>query len=116
MKVLFLTLSRINSIEDRGIYTDLLRKFRDQGHNVTIVNPQERKFKKSTSLKFENGVNILSVWTTNFQKTNIIEKTNLIRQKKCYESITTKIKLIFQIKIAEKTIIIKKPHQGALLF
>ena len=74
MNILFLTLSRINSIEERGIYSDLLRKFRDQGHNVTIVNPQERKYKKSTSFTFENGVNILSVWTTNFQKTNLIEK------------------------------------------
>ncbi len=74
MNILFLTLSRINSIEERGIYSDLLRKFRDQGHNVTIVNPQERKYKKSTSFIFENGVNILSVWTTNFQKTNLLEK------------------------------------------
>jgi glycosyltransferase involved in cell wall biosynthesis len=74
MNILFLTLSRINSIEDGGIYSDLLRKFRDQGHNVTIVNPKERKFKKSTSYTFENGVNILSVWTTNFQKTNLLEK------------------------------------------
>jgi glycosyltransferase involved in cell wall biosynthesis len=74
MKVLFLTLSRINSIEESGIYSDLLRKFRDEGHNVTIVNPQERKFKKSTSFTFENGVNVLSVWTTNFQKTNLFEK------------------------------------------
>jgi glycosyltransferase involved in cell wall biosynthesis len=74
MNILFLTLARIEDVEQSGIYQDLLRKFRDEGHYVTIVNPQERKFKKSTSFTFENGVNILSVWTTNFQKTNLLEK------------------------------------------
>lgn len=74
MKILFLTLARINSIDSQGIYPDLLRKFRDNGHEITIVNPTERKFRKSTSYISIEGVNILNVWTTNFQKTNIIEK------------------------------------------
>ena len=39
MKILFLTLARIDSIEVQGIYPDLLRKFRDSGHEVTIVSP-----------------------------------------------------------------------------
>jgi hypothetical protein len=74
MKILFLTLARINSIDSQGIYPDLLRKFRDNGHEITIVNPTERKFRKSTSYISVEGVKILNVWTTNFQKTNIIEK------------------------------------------
>jgi glycosyltransferase involved in cell wall biosynthesis len=74
MKILFLTLARIDDIKIKGIYSDLLRMFRDKGHQVTIVSPLERKHSKSTRYYSTDGVNILSVWTTNFQKTNFIEK------------------------------------------
>ncbi len=74
MKVLFLTLANIDNIEQSGIYQDLLRKFRDNGHDVTIVCPVERKFKKPTHKLNINGVSILKVWSPNFQKTNIFEK------------------------------------------
>lgn len=74
MKVLFLTLAKIDDIDDRGIYTDLLRKFRDEGHDVTIVCPIERKYNSRTQFTISNGVKILKVWTTNIQKTNFIEK------------------------------------------
>lgn len=74
MKVLFLTLAKIDDIEIQGIYPDLLRIFRDKGHEVTIVTPIERKFNKPTMLFSKNGVKILQVWTTNIQKTNIFEK------------------------------------------
>ena len=36
MNLLFLTLSNMNSISQRGIYADLMRKFRNEGHNVFI--------------------------------------------------------------------------------
>lgn len=74
MKILFLTLVRINRIEDQGIYQDLVRKFRNNNHEVTIVCPSERKFGLKTKFVSENKVSILSVWTTNIQKTNLIEK------------------------------------------
>ena len=74
MKILFLTLARIDSIEVQGIYTDLLRKFRDNGHEVTIVSPAERKYGNNTKYIQEGGVRILNVWTTNIQKTNLLEK------------------------------------------
>ncbi len=74
MKVLFLTLVKIDDIECYGIYSDLLRKFRNEGHDVTIVCPNERKHNGSTSLLKKNGVSILNVWTTNIQKTNFFEK------------------------------------------
>ena len=44
LRLLFLTLSNIQSIAERGIYTDLLREFRDRGHDVYIVCPSERRF------------------------------------------------------------------------
>ena len=74
MQILFLTLANINNIEDHGIYTDLLRKFRDEGHDVTIVCPIERKYKLRTKYYQSNGVKILKIWTLNIQKTNIFEK------------------------------------------
>jgi glycosyltransferase involved in cell wall biosynthesis len=74
MKILFLTLARIDDIETQGIYPDLLRMFRDNGHEVTIITPIERKFGIPTMYFSKNGVNILKVWTTNIQKTNLLEK------------------------------------------
>jgi glycosyltransferase involved in cell wall biosynthesis len=74
MKLLFLTIVKIDNIEERGIYNDLLRKFRDEGHEVFIVTSLERREKKATSLIKTNGVSILQVKTLNLQKVNIVEK------------------------------------------
>ena len=74
MKVIFLTLSRVSHIEDRGIYSDLMRKFRNEGHEVYIVSPSERRLGLNTAMIEDQGVHILNVKTFNVQKTNIIEK------------------------------------------
>lgn len=74
MNLIFLTQSRISDVNIRGIYTDLMRKFRDEGHNVYIVYPRERQFHLSTSLYSDSGVHILGVKTLNLQKTNVVEK------------------------------------------
>lgn len=74
MNLIFLTLARIEDIEQRGIYHDLMRKFRDEGHQVYIVCPCERRLGLNTSLVKSHGVHILNVKTLNVQKTNIIEK------------------------------------------
>jgi glycosyltransferase involved in cell wall biosynthesis len=74
MNILFLTLIEINSIEDRGIYHDLLRKFRDEGHAVTVVTSVERRKGIATNFSEKEGVSVLQVKTFNIQKTKIIEK------------------------------------------
>lgn len=74
MNILFLTIIRITSINERGIYTDLLRKFRDQGHNVFIICPAERRYKEKTTIKKNDGITILSIRSLNIQKTNLFEK------------------------------------------
>lgn len=74
MNVIFLTLVRISDIEERGIYQDLMRKFRDEGHQVFIVTAAERRLGQETSLVDSHGVKILNVKTLNVQKTNIVEK------------------------------------------
>lgn len=74
MNILFLTMSKMLSVEDRGIYTDLMRKFRDEGHMVYVVSPTERRDGRKTTIIEENNVKILTVRTLNIQKTNVIEK------------------------------------------
>lgn len=73
MNVLFLTMLKTN-IEQRYIYSDLMRRFRNEGHEVYIVMPCERREGLPTALKIANGTHTLSVWTLNVQKTNVVEK------------------------------------------
>lgn len=74
MNVLFLTLVNIRSLEERNIYTDLLRAFSAHGHTVYAVSPAERRLGEETCLLKEGGGAVLRVRTGNIQKTNLIEK------------------------------------------
>lgn len=74
MNILFLTLSRMTDISNRGIYTDLLREFVKRGHDIYVVTPFERRFHRKTHLSDSEKVHILGIKTLNIQKTNIIEK------------------------------------------
>lgn len=74
MNVLFLTISRQTDIASRGIYADLMRKFRDEGHNVYIAHPNERRYGEATHEEERCGVKILGIRTLNLQKTNVVEK------------------------------------------
>lgn len=75
MNILFLTMSSsFTNIEARGIYTDLMRKFRDEGHDVYIVHPNERRTGKPTEVKTEGRIHCLGVRTLNVTKTNVVEK------------------------------------------
>ncbi len=74
LNIIFVTIANIERVSDRGIYTDLLRKFRDEGHNVVAVSPIERRYKRPTSLIDDVGIKNLKVKTLNQQKTNLIEK------------------------------------------
>lgn len=75
MNVLFLTMSSaLKNIETSGIYTDLMRKFRDEGHEVYIMYPRERRTGLPTALQHEGRVHTLGVKTFNVTKTNIVEK------------------------------------------
>lgn len=74
MNIIFLTMSPIRSVENRNIYTDLMRKFRDEGHLVTIVSPRARRTGLPTSLTNADGVQLLGVRTLNLTETNVVEK------------------------------------------
>lgn len=73
MNVIFLTMMDMD-VNSRGIYNDLVRKFRDEGHNVFIVCPLERRTGKRSYISVDGSVKILHVRTLNLQKTNVIEK------------------------------------------
>lgn len=74
MNVLFLTMLDNMDINSRGIYNDLMRRFRDDGHKVYIVCTVERRMGRKTYVKTDEGVKILHVRTLNLQKTTIVEK------------------------------------------
>lgn len=74
MNILFLTIARIEDISTRGIYTDLMRKFSNEGHEVCIVTPTERRYREKTNLVKYDNVTILKIWTLNILKTNLLEK------------------------------------------
>ena len=67
-------MSTLTDVDSHGIYSDLMRKFRDEGHEVYIVSPRERRTGEKTRLYASGGVHILGVRTLNLQKTNAIEK------------------------------------------
>ena len=72
MKLLFLSLLEFNCFEERNIYTDLLREFIKNGHEVYCISPAERR----TGIKthFEEKGHLLRLKIGNTQKTNIVEK------------------------------------------
>lgn len=61
-------------IKKHGIYTDLVRKFIEDGHKVYIIVPFERRTGKKTTFYHQNSVSILGVRTLNLVKTNVFEK------------------------------------------
>ena len=74
MNIIFLAVVRLTDLEKHGLYEDLIRKFRDEGHQVYVVCSSEHLFGKETALEEISGVNMLHVKTLNIQKTNVVEK------------------------------------------
>ena len=74
MNILFLTLLDFCSIEERNIYTDLLRQFEKNGHKLYIISPVERRKNHDTKLLKTDKATILKLKIGNTQKTNFLEK------------------------------------------
>lgn len=74
MNILFLTLLDFRSLDDRNIYTDLLREFIKNGHSLYIISPTERRKKESTHIIKYKTCTVLKLKIGNIQKTNTIEK------------------------------------------
>ena len=75
MNILFLTMGNMPGIEVHSLYTDLLRCFRNHGHEVYTITPYEKRLGKETELIEENNSHFLHVKTGNVTKSaNLIEK------------------------------------------
>ena len=74
MNIIFLTMSPIRSVDEGGIFSDLMSKFFDEGHSVTIVSPLERKNGKPTNIVDKGRLKYLNVHTLNLIKANVVEK------------------------------------------
>lgn len=74
MNIILLSLSRIDDIQQKGIYSDLVRKFAENHHNIWIVTPREIKENVSTSLSDDGKVHYLKVKIGNIRNVNLIEK------------------------------------------
>ena len=74
MNILFLTLADFKDINERLIYSDLMKVFIGEGHQVSIVSPRERKYKEKTQLIKHKNYKVLKVRIGNTQKTNMIER------------------------------------------
>lgn len=75
MNILFLTIGKIDTFDTSGsIYTDLVRKFRDEGHNVFVVHSLEKRHNQQTIFEEYENVKFLRVRTGNITKTSFLEK------------------------------------------
>ncbi len=74
MNILFLTLLEFESLQERNIYTDLLREFIRNGHEIYAISPAEKRRNIETHLVKEDHATVLRLQIGNTQKTNIIEK------------------------------------------
>ena len=75
MNILFMTIGKMDNIEDHTIYCDLLRCFRDTGHNVYTISPYEKVTGLQTKYEEKNGVHMLHVKTGNVTgRAGLIEK------------------------------------------
>jgi Glycosyltransferase len=74
MNILFLTLLEFESLQERNIYTDLLREFIRNGHEIYAISPAEKRRNIEAHLVKEDHATDLRLQIGNTQKTNIIEK------------------------------------------
>lgn len=74
MNVLFISLLDFQSIDERGIYTDLLKEIRGEGHKVYIVSPSERRAGRPSAVIQDGSIRISKPRIGNIQRTNVIEK------------------------------------------
>lgn len=75
MNVLFMTIGKMDDIEEHTIYCDLLRYFRDAGHSVYTISPYEKRTGLQTAYEGKNGIHMLHVRTGNVTgMVSLIEK------------------------------------------
>ena len=74
MQILFLTLMKIHSPADEGIYMDLMKCFADNGHKLYIVTPLEKKDEADEEVIEAGNLKILRCKTGNLFGVVMVEK------------------------------------------
>ena len=74
MQILFLTLMKIHSSADEGIYMDLMKCFADNGHKLYIVTPLEKKDEADEEVIEAGNLKILRCKTGNLFGVGMVEK------------------------------------------
>lgn len=74
MKVLFITLLKISSIDESNIYMDLMRCFAERGEEVFIISPLEKKEGGKSTLEKGNGISLLRVRTGDLFNVSLLKK------------------------------------------
>lgn len=64
--ILFIFSRHSENPSDSTLTKDISDEFYKQGHNIKVVTMSEKKYKKETQLKFENGYPVLRVKTGNY--------------------------------------------------
>lgn len=88
MNLLFLSLLDFSSLKDRNIYTDLLRQFTMNDHNVYVISPTEKR-KKYAPIIEGGHVVIIKPYIGKIQKANLIQKgiSMILLEKRLIKSI-----------------------------
>lgn len=74
MKVLFLTIGTFLGINEHGIYSDLMREFLRNGHEVYVMCANEKRTGLSTSYEEEGNAHVLRIKTGNITQAGLLEK------------------------------------------
>ena len=74
MQILFLTLMKIYSPDDEGIYMDFMKCFADNGHKLYIVTPLEKKDEADEEVIEAGNIKILRCKTGNLFGVGMVEK------------------------------------------
>lgn len=87
MNILFLTIGKMNNLDDQGIYTDLFKFFSNMNHNVYIISSAEKRRRIDTNIKTVENIRLIQTKIGNITKTNIVEKgLSLLTINKKYQT------------------------------
>ena len=74
MQILFLTLMKIYSPSDEGIYMDLMKCFAEKGHKVSIISPFEKKEVGEEEVISAPNISLVRCRTGNLFGVDMLEK------------------------------------------
>jgi hypothetical protein len=74
MNILFFSMVNIISIDEHSMYSDLMKEFVNHGHNVTVINPIEKRHWGKIKTQDSECFKVINVNVGNITNTPFIEK------------------------------------------